>query len=177
MSVSPGERARDRQRGSAMVLTMVIITALLSGSAVLVSLQITAGRSTELTRSGLSAIYCAEAGLTAARPAIAANYPQWNASLGATSQPAWLSNTAFSHDLDNDGVDDFAITIRDNDDEVAPAANDLAHDLDLKVFLVSTCIKYPDTPKEVTELVEYQVGGAPCYGAQVGGCIGRGNAN
>lgn len=169
--------ARDRQRGSAMLVTMVLVTSLLAGAVVLVGMQLASGRSTELTRSGISALYCAEAGLTAARPTISTSYSLWDASLLSTTQPSWLSSSAFSHDLDGDGVADFEITIRDNDDEVAPAANNLAQDLDLKIFIVSTCIKYPDTPKQVTELIEYTAAGAACYDRQAGGCNGRGNSN
>ena len=169
-------RSRDPERGTAMLLTMILITSLLTGAVVIAAMQLSSGRSTELTRSGLSAMYCAEAGLTAARPTIMGNYDQWAGSLGATTQPTWLSNTAFSHDLDGDGVDDFAITIKDNDDEAPPAANNLAVDTDLKIFIVSTCIKFPDTPKQVSELVEYKAA-ANCYPSQEGGCNGRGNTN
>jgi hypothetical protein len=167
---------RDPQRGSAMLVTMVVITSLLAGAVVLVAMQLASGRSTDLTRTGLSAMYCAEAGLTASRATVAGNYDQWSTSLTSTTQPAWLSNTAFSHDLDGDGVDDFAITIKDNDDETAPTPNDLAIDTDLKIFIVSTCIKFPDTPKQVSELIEYKPA-ANCYGSQEGGCNGRGNQN
>lgn len=160
-----------------MLVTMIVVTALLAGAVVIVQMQLTSARSTELTRSGITSVYCAEAGLTAARPTIAANYNLWAGSLGSTTQPAWLSNTAFSHDLDGDNIDDFEITIRDNDDELAPAANIATADIDLKVFIVSRCIKFPDTPKQVTELIEYEPAGANCYDSQLGGCNSRGNKN
>ena len=170
--------ARERQRGSAMLVTLIIIASLLAGAAVLVSLQINSNRSTDLTRSGMSALYCAEAGLSAARSVVAQNYSQWNATLaaGGTTEPSWLASGIGSHDLDGDGVDDFAVYIKDNDDEQSPLSNDLTHDNDLQVFVVSTCIKYPDTPKAVTELILYN-GGTGCYPWQIGGCGGDGNGN
>ncbi|HEU0034744.1 MAG TPA: pilus assembly PilX N-terminal domain-containing protein [Kofleriaceae bacterium] len=169
-------RKRQRERGSAMMITMVLITVMLAGGAAIVGMQTKSNRSADTTRTGLSALYCAEAGLSAARPVIVTNYDKWSASLGGTTQPDWLSSTAFSHDLDGDGVDDFAITLRDNDDEAAPAANNPTVDTDQKIFIVSTCIKYADQPKQVTELVEYKEA-ANCYASQEGGCNGRGNSN
>lgn len=182
-------RPRQRERGSAMLVTLIVIGALLSGAAVLVSLQLFSNRATDLTRSGMSALYCAEAGLSAARPVVATNYAQWNPSLalsapttnappgaGDTSEPSWLSTAIGSHDLDGDGVGDFAVYLYDNDDEQAPLPNNLVRDNDLQVFIVSRCVKYPDTPKEVRELILYN-GGTSCYPWQTGGCGGDGNAN
>lgn len=176
---------RVSERGSAMLVTMVVITSLLAGAVVIVAMQLASGRSTDLTRTGLTSMYCAEAGLTAARSTITGNYDQWATTLPSTTltptikpppQPAWLSNTAFSHDLDGDGVDDFEVTILDNDDEPANTANDLFADADLKVFVISTCTKFPDNPKQVRELIEYKPA-ANCYASQEGGCNGRGNTN
>lgn len=172
-------RRRSPQRGSAMLVTLIIIGALLAGAAVLVSLQLAGNRSTDLTRSGMSALYCAEAGLAAARPVVATSYGAWATSLAASSggdftEPAWIS-AVIDHDLDlpADGVSDFEIYIIDNDDE--PAANNRAADTDLSVYIVSQCIKYPDTPVELRELVIYN-GGTQCYPWQAGGCTGVGNA-
>jgi hypothetical protein len=166
-----------------MLVTLIVIAALLAGAGVLVSMQLGANRASDLTRNGMSSMYCAEAGLVAARPIVAANYPLWNAALLAGSgagEPAWLYNgiTQAGHDIDNpaDGVDDFTIYLRDNDDEVAPATNDPTHDSDLRVFIVSRCLKYTDTVQEVEELVHF-TGGGTCYQSQEGGCGGNGNAN
>lgn len=158
-----------------MLVTMIVLAALLAGSAVLVSLQLGANRSTDLTRSGLTALYCAEAGLSAARDTVASNYGMWNSSLGQATEPAWLAN-AFSHDLDGDNIPDFQITLRDDDDEQAPLANDRTRDNNLRVFVQSTCIKYPDTPKQIEMLLEFN-GATSCYHSQVGGCGGNGNSN
>jgi hypothetical protein len=176
--------SRARQRGSAMLVTMIVIAALLAGAGVLVAMQLGSNHGSDLTRSGMSSMYCAEAGLVAARPFVAANYPSWNSSLTLPGQtpvePAWLYNgiTAAGHDIDNpaDGVADFMVYLRDNDDENAPAPNDPSHDSDLRVFIVSRCLKYTDTVQEVEELVHF-TGGGQCYNSQEGGCGGNGNAN
>ncbi|HEX7700119.1 MAG TPA: hypothetical protein VF403_05345, partial [Kofleriaceae bacterium] len=72
---------RQRQRGSAMLVTMIIISSLLAGAAVLVSMQLAGNRASDLTRTGLEATYCAEAGLAIAQPAVMANVANWNAAL------------------------------------------------------------------------------------------------
>ena len=128
----------------------------------------------------MSALYCAEAGLSAARPIVATSYTSWAASLvasagGTLTEPTWLSS-AINHDLDvpADGVADFAVYIIDNDDE--PLANNRALDSDLSVYIVSKCLKYPDTPVELRELVLYNGGSKP-YEWQAGGGTGIGNNN
>ena len=181
---------RDRQRGSAMLVTLIVIVSLLAGAAAVVSMQLGSTRSTDLQKTGMTATYCAEAGLAAAAPVVAANYPAWNASLctlrptiGATpaltcgtstgnnAEPPFLAT--IQHDLDGDGKPDFYIYLMDNDDEVP---NNVGSDQDLKVFIVSHCIAFPDTPKEVMELVQYN-GTGTCYNAQLGGCGGNNNGN
>jgi hypothetical protein len=171
-------RRHNRQRGSAMLVTLIIIGALLAGAAVLVSLQLASNRSTDLTRSGMSALYCAEAGLAAARPVVAASYGQWGTALqdsssGTFTEPSWIAS-AIDHDLDvpGGGAVDFDIYIFDNDDE--PSANDRAVDSDLSVYIVSTCRKYPDTQVQVRELVLYN-GGTQPYDWQAGGGTGVNN--
>lgn len=171
----------DRERGSAMLITLILIAALLAGAAILSSLQVSSIRGTSLARSRMAAMYCAEAGLTASHAAAAKNYALWNSALckpscAAPDQPSWLGSAVFSHDLDGDGADDFSITLRDDDDEIAPTANDPAVDTNYKVFLVSTCTRYPDTPVQVMELVKYTPT-AQCYQSQEGGCNSRGNMN
>ena len=174
---------RDPQRGSAMLVTMIVISSLIAGAAVLVSMQLASNRATDVARTGLAATYCAEAGLSAARAQVAANYTLWNnelTSCNATypcAEPAWLSQTYINHDIDNDNQPDFQLYIRDNDDELPPGVNDPKHDSDLRIFVVSRCIKYADTPKEVEELVEYS-GGGTNYRTQQGlGRYSSGNNN
>lgn len=173
-------RSRLAQRGSAMLVTLIVIIALLAGAAVLVSLQMSSNRSVDLTRSSTSALYCAEAALSAARPVVANNYTQWPTALAAsaggnTAEPSWLASGIGSHDLDGDTVDDFTVYIKDNGDE-GTNTDDPSSDKDLQVFIVADCTKYPDTPKQLTELVLYN-GQVPCFPGQQGGCDGDGNSN
>jgi hypothetical protein len=165
---------RSSQRGSAMLVTLILIAALLGGAAVLASTQLAASRSTDLVRTTMLSTNCAEAGLSAARPVVLANYAQWAGSLGTGTEPSWITS-GVNHDLDGDGVADFVVTLKDNDDD-APAANDLLHDNDLRIFIVSRCTKYSEVPKEVEELVRYS-GGGTCYQSQQGGCASNGNSN
>ncbi len=164
-----------------MLVTLIIIGALLAGAGVLLSVQMASNKSQDLTRSGMSALYCAEAGLAAARQVVAEHYMDWKASLCTTApctEPAWMTTgidaktSPKGHDLDGDGQDDFRVWLRDNYDELS-ATNDPAVDSDLQVYLVSKCIKYDDTPKQVEELILFE-GGIECYPWQLGGCSGGG---
>lgn len=166
-----------------MLVTMIIISSLLAGAAVLVSMQLAGNRASDLTRTGLEATYCAEAGLAIARPAVMANIANWNAALATCNntypcspEPSWLAS--LDHTVDGSGVGtDFTIFIRDNDDEFPPASLDPLHDSDLRVFIVSRCVKYGETIKEVEELVEYS-GGGQNYRTQQGlGRYSGGNNN
>src|SRR5262245_1852306 len=136
---------RNPERGSAMLVSMILMTALLAGAAALVSLQTTSTRSAEMTRSGISAEHCAEAGLVAARTAVASNYGQWSTALAATvaaapnvpAEPAFFAS--IDHDLDDDGVADFTLYLRDNHDETPPLTDDQTVDNDLRGYLVPRC--------------------------------------
>lgn len=165
---------RASQRGSAMLVTLIIVAALLAGAAVLVSMQLSSNRSTELTRNGTASLYCAEAGLNAARATVASNADLWAGNLGTGTEPSFITS-AVGHDLDGDTVSDFTITLQDDDDETT-GANNPSTDINNKIFIVSKCTKYPDTPKSVKELIEYTPQPV-CYPGQEGGCNGRGNAN
>jgi hypothetical protein len=186
MTTTVRSKRRDPRRGSAMVVTMIIVSALLAGATVLASMQIASTQSSNIAREGTWSTYCAEAGLAAAQSVVAANYASWAASLTAyctpscasptTTEPSWLYSAIGSHDLDGDGVDDFAVYIKDNDDEQPPATNNLAVDNDLRVFIVSTCIHFSDVQQQVEALVYYN-GGGTCYKSQLGGCGGNGNQN
>jgi len=177
---------RQRESGTAILITMIVVVALLGGGAVLVGMQLSSTRSTEIARSNMSALYCAEAGLNAARPIIANNYP-WDASLCnppapigtgtcnistpaglLAAEPLFLAHpTNLDHDLDADTVRDYVITIKDNDDEAANGlANDLSKDNDLAVWVISTCTKFPENQKQVSELVRFNITGG-CNCAQV----------
>jgi hypothetical protein len=169
---------REKERGSAMLVTLVLIAALIGGAAVVVSMQLASTKSADVTKIGMSSLYCAEAGLAAAHSAVAANKANWPAALAASAsgdytEPTWLQ-TAFPHNVGSGSGTDFQIYLKDNDDETG--SNDLAVDIDGKIFIISRCIKYPDNPKQVGELIE-ATGGNSCYESQEGGCGGNGNAN
>lgn len=174
---APRNPSRGEQ-GSIMVVVITLIAALLVGAGISVFLQVSDTRSTGLIRAARSSLYCAEAGLAAARPMIGVNYALWPEMLDAdpSNDPPWYPITG---DIDDppDGVPDFEVTIRDNDDELPPNPNDLNLDNDLRIFVVSRCTKYPETPREVLELVMYQ-GGGNSYRNQSGqGAGNSGNAN
>ena len=176
--------ARNPQRGSAMLVTMIVIASLLAGAAVLVSMQLASTRSSDLTRTGMEATYCAEAGLEAAQPIVAANFSNWATALATCgagpypcAEPAWLSSGIGSHSLSGGSGTDFQIYLKDNDDELPPNANNLQVDNDLKIFIVSRCIKYADTVKEVEELIQYSGGGQDYRSQQGLGRYGAGNNN
>lgn len=174
--------SRNSERGSAMLITMILVAAILAGAAVLVSLQLGSNRSTEVTRTGISSLYCAEAGLAATRATIAAQQTDWGTYLGVKdpdgtgTEPAWLST--ISHDLDNppDNVADFKVWLEDDNDEIpAGGTADIpTADKNGRVFIVSRCLKYPDLPREIRELISYQQQ-SNCYNSQRGGCGANGN--
>ena len=126
---------RHGERGSAMLVTMIIVLALMSGLAVLSAVTMASSRSADSSRMSNLALHCADAGLATARGAAAANYMGWNAALAAGTEPSWFAS--LPKDLDGDGAADFVLTLVDNDDEGDPTV-----DSDLTVFVVSTCTKY-----------------------------------
>jgi hypothetical protein len=180
---------RHPERGSAMLVTLIIISALLAGAVVLVSMQLSSNRSTDLARNSMTALYCAEAGLQAARAVIAtAAKTDRDAALTASAasiaagttptEPAFLLAGITSHDLDGDGVSDFFVYIRDNDDELSGSnVSALGTDTDSKVWLISTCTKYVETPKSVSELIEITDQKGMMYDWQAGGAMGNNNYN
>ena len=119
---------------------------------------------------------------SAARPIVMAGYTNWGGALAQSavadySEPAWITagidSAMGGHDLDGGADIDFSVYLEDNHDE---AVHDPTVDQDLRVYIVSTCTKFPDTQKQVRELVEYN-GVAQCYPWQIGGCGGDGNSN
>ena len=139
---------RQRERGGAVVVVMLVLTATLAVSVALAIIQRKSSHAAQATRTATTGLYCAEAGLTAARADVLANVAVWDASLGTGTEPAWLSMVP--HDLDGDSAPDFTVTLSDNDDE---AVNNLAHDSDGTIYIVSTCIKEPESRTQVKELV------------------------
>ena len=61
--------------------------------------------------------------------------------------------------------------------KLPPLTNDPVADNDLKVFIVSRCLKYPEHPRTVMELIEYTAAGH-AYRNQAGqGASNTGNSN
>jgi hypothetical protein len=174
---------RDPQRGSAILITLILIAAMLAGIAVLVSLQLASTKSTELTRDGMSALHCAEAGLAAThnlvgtqRSAVTTHLTttQTVAAYNDTVEPAFITTSLPNNlrDVDGDGVfPDFQIYLIDNDD-----GSDYTADSDSRVFLISVCTKYPDNPKRVMELIEFPAN-PTMYDWQEGRGFGNNNGN
>jgi hypothetical protein len=166
------------ERGIALVLVMILVMGLMTVG--LLALYSTSGetKSASYGVDSKAALYCAEAGLAKARPIIGANYAAWPSILDTdpSNDPAWYPITG-DLDVPPDGVNDFVVTVRDNDDEPAGVANDPTHDNDMSVYVVSTCTRYAETPRQVTELIHYQ-GVGNVYRSQSGnGPSNTGNSN
>ena len=169
-------RGRRSERGSIMMVVALVLVALLAGGGIALYVQVSSTRSTGYLASSRSALYCAEAGLAAGRRLIGQAVSEWALILDAndSNDPSWYPVTG---DLDGDGTDDYEVTVRDNDDELPPDTNDASADNDMSLFVVSRCTRYPETPREVFELVNFSTGGGG-YRDQAGQGTGNtGNAN
>ncbi len=167
-----------RQRGSVMVLVLIILVALLAGAAVVLNLQMSSTKQVGLVSQARASLFCAEAGLSQGKTIMGANYALWNDILDTdtSNDPSWYP---IRGDIDDppDGIADYEVTVKDNDDELPPAANDTTRDNDLKIFIVSKCLKYPETPREVLELVVYNMGNQVYRNQSGQGSGNTGNAN
>lgn len=172
-----------------MLVTLLLTLTLMSGGAVFLSMQLRSSKSAALVKQKITSEQCAEAGATAARGVVANNYGLWTSGLcnppppvgtgtcvvgSAASEPTWLASPAVDHDLDKNGTSDFVLTLVDNQDEVAPKANDMTKDNDLQIWVISTCTM-GDVATTVRELVKFTPGNI-CYQSQLGGCGGAGNS-
>jgi|HubBroStandDraft_2_1064218.scaffolds.fasta_scaffold209907_2 hypothetical protein len=177
-------RTRQRERGAALMVTLIIIASLLAGAAVVVSLQMGANRGTDLTRSGMTAEYCAETGMERAAPVVAANYQMWGSAMcGSASEASCLPSSpageaaifsTVSHTIGSAGSA-FVLYLRDDEDELTGSQN-YSQDENTRVFVVSTCLLFPDTPRQVRELIQLN-GGGTNYGQQQGTSSGANNFN
>jgi hypothetical protein len=195
-------RIRNPERGSAMLVTLIVTSALIAGAAVLASTQMASTRGSSIARNGLQSLYCAEAGLAMARPWVMAQYQvdQWKSSLtlsaSGTASSAWEENwlsgnggsttgintvttctnygtTGGCHDLGTPTPDGAA----DFFVYIVDNNDDLDQttDQDQTVWIVSRCTRNAETVQEVRELVRYS-GGGTHYNDQAGGASGNGNA-
>jgi hypothetical protein len=172
---------RRKEHGGAMMVTLIIILVLLAGASMLVSIEVNSTRSTGITRTGMTAMYCAEAGLTAARQVVANNQLEWagasptpgsictNPDHTACAEPGWLQSS-FVHDLDGDTDIDVKVVLVDNDDEFP--VPDATKDSDRRIFIVAQCLTFPEATRAISELVEAS-GGESCAD-QEGDCGGTG---
>ena len=172
----PNPHGKNNERGSIMMVVASILIALLAGGAIAVYVQVSSTRSTRFLVEARASLYCAEAGLAAARNIIGQSINEWPAILDAdpSNDPGWYPITG---DLDGDGVNDYEVTVRDNDDELPPDANDPNTDNDLALFISSRCIRYPESPREVFEMIKFETGGSSYRGQAGQGAGNTGNVN
>ena len=143
---------QQAQRGSALVVVMIILIALLAAGAVAIRLQMSDTRSTGLVRQSRDSLFCAEAGLAAARETVAnwGREGRWNSLLTADTADD-PTGYPISVDTDGDTEEDYNVVIVDNDDgDGNPEA-----DADQRVFIVSTCTRNANTPRTVRELIRF----------------------
>jgi len=162
---------RNSESGAAMVLVLTVMAALLAAGSVALLLQVNASKSSNLVASSKRALFCAEAGLQASRTFIVANKSSWTLMLDtdAGNDPVGYPVTG---DFDGDGDDDWRVTIRDDDDDVG---DDPTVDENDRVFIVSECIKYPEFPVMLAELIELAQSSGKCTNRlQKGGCASKG---
>jgi hypothetical protein len=146
------------QRGSAMLLVATLLVALLAAGGVALYIQMQGTKSAGMVKSSRNSLFCAEAGVIASRQTLALQYLTWPTLLDGNpaNDPTWYPLTG---DLDGDGVNDYEVTIRDNDDEVPPADDDPTFDNDLRVFAIGKCLRSSDASRQVTELLVVGGGG------------------
>jgi len=152
--------SRNRQRGAALMTSIIVLSGLLVAAGASVYLLTAETKSTSFTAASRRSLFCAEAGLAAARNIVARNHGGWNAALdtNGSNDPAWYPITGYL-DANGSGPPDFTVTLKDNDDELPPLDNEPNRDNDLRVFIVSRCDRYPEHPRTVMELVEYSSAG------------------
>ncbi len=168
------KRRVNPQRGAALMVTIILISALLAGGMLAIYLMIADTKSAQYINESRGALFCAESGLAGARAYVEGSTNDWPTMLDsdADNDPDGYPVTG---DLDGDGTDDWSVEIKDNDDEFP--TNDTTMDTDGTIFMVSTCTKYGDTPRQVMEMINFS-GGGFCYRNQANqGCGGTNNAN
>jgi hypothetical protein len=199
---------RPAPRGAALITVMVmmaILAAVVAGLLLYVNNQRL--RAVAVAR-GTTRMSCAETGLQLARAYFARTQTCWSTFLkypgnynpvvtdynpsGTAANPR-ASALQTSHpwlyaDLDGDGNNDVYIYVRDNDDEMLPAAANWLRDNDQNVIVGAVCISSTLVPHRqdgtvdsellsVEAILSYNVAGTT-YSSQAGaGASGTGNAN
>ncbi|MBS2026261.1 MAG: hypothetical protein JST54_00030 [Deltaproteobacteria bacterium] len=201
-------KVRKAERGSALLVAIgVSAVLLLAVSSLYLYASGQRERASRQTRE-LARVDCAEAGLQLARAFFANNVASWNTYLADPSHynpvpstwntaPANPTSTALQttspysqlfFDLDGDGKLDVYIYVRDNQDELPPAANNWAHDNDQNVIVGAACISGTLTPRLENGLVDtskmtaesllsLNTPGNQYSGQSTGGASNNGNVN
>ena len=154
-------RARSRQRGAAMLVVMIIVSALMTaaGSAIYVSTGET--QATVYAASTPPALYCAEAGLAGAPGRSPATTGSWGDVLDGT--PATIRRgTRCDGDLRRDPTAT-APRLRGHDPRQrrrarADRERSATKDIDMQGLRRVACLRYPESPRSVTELIDYSAG-------------------
>ena len=155
-----------------MLLVATVLVALLAGGGIALYIQLQGTKSATRVKTSTSSLFCAEGGVVAARPIIALNIGDWDTILdGGTAD--WYP---VQGDLDSDGVMDYEVTIRDNDDEAVATANNPNEDVDQRVFAVGRCLK-SDVSRQVVELIVVATGSYVYRNQAGGGGFNAGNQN
>jgi hypothetical protein len=143
-------------RGSVVMMLLLVLGAL---GAMLGALAVR-GAQTELRaagagRTGRAGFYCAEAGLESARAWFAANYALWGPIFSGQSVPGY----PITGDLDDDGGNDYVVTLQDDVDEFPPLANDPTRDENLTAIMVSRCVNPTMGGRQLEEIVRLNAKG------------------
>jgi hypothetical protein len=166
-------RRNRKERGAALTVTLIIVVALLTAGALAFYLQMGDTNSARYVTQSRGALFCAEAGLSGARDYVSDNSMEWPAMLDPDADDP--DGYPVEGDLDGDGANDWHVEIRDNDDEYP--TNDPNVDTDGTIFMVATCLDYPDTPREVLEMISFSGGGTNYRNQSGQGAGGSNNAN
>jgi hypothetical protein len=170
----------NNQRGAAMFVVMITVGALLTAGLLTVHVGESETKSIDYVASSRRALFCAEAGVAAAREAIGGAFATWDTMLDTDTgnNPSWYPIRGYLDNASHGPSEpyDFEVTITDNEDE-SPATDDPRRDSDLRVFVVSRCLKYPETPRVVSELIEYEATGTVYRNQSGQGASNTGNAN
>lgn len=167
-------RNLNRERGAALMVTIILISALLAGGMLAIYLMVADTKSAQYVTESRGALFCAESGLAGGRTYVETNSGNWGLMLD-DDEGNDPDGYPVEGDLDGDGEADWQVTVRDNDDDFP--TNDPFVDSDGAIFMVATCTKYPDTPRQVMEMISFS-GGGTNYRNQAGqGAGGTNNAN
>lgn len=144
---------KQSERGAALVVVAILLVALLGLGAVFLRLQTADTRSTGIVRDRREALFCAEAGLAHARRVVGlwGATGLWDNVLSETTDDD-PPNYPIEGDLDGDGLADYRVVVADNGE----GDGDPTRDTDLRLFLVSSCIRPRATPETVKELVVFE---------------------